>query len=274
MLDRQTNFLFAFVLLLVFILVAQPAEQIALLMGIGLAFAVIAVVFMLCFLSLDAIVPATIVGTVAYGLGDFSIIAVLGVFFISASLLTLLNDHRSKKGQLYQSRRNGKQVWSNAWWFTLFLLLAYITDAREFSIAAIASIATATSDTWATEVGMFPRNHKTVSITTFRDVKPGTDGGISLYGTFSALLGSALIGAVYMMFSYEDHLLIFLIIAISGFMGCLIDSLLGATLQKDEVGLPLERLLDGDYAFGNNKVNWLATGLGGTLGLVAYNLLV
>jgi uncharacterized protein (TIGR00297 family) len=274
MLDRQTNYLFAFVLLLVFILVAQPAEQLALLTGVGLSVLVVAVVFMLGFLSLDALLPATIVGVVAYGLGDFSIIAVLGVFFISASLLTLLNDHRSTKGGLFQSRRNGKQAWSNAWWFTLFTLLAYLTGSKEFTIAAIAAIATATSDTWATEVGLFPRNHKTVTITTFKDVEPGTDGGISFYGTISALLGSSLIGAVYMMFSYEDRLLIFIIIAISGFIGCLIDSLLGATLQKDEVGLPFERLLGGGHAFGNNKVNWLATGLGGTIGLVAYNVLV
>jgi uncharacterized protein (TIGR00297 family) len=274
MLDRQTNILFAFVLLLVFILVAQPTEQLALIAGVGLALVVVLSIFMLGFLSLDAIIPATIVGTVAYGLGDLSTIAVLGVFFISASLLTLLNDHRSKKGGLYQSRRNGKQAWSNGWWFAIFLLLSYVTEAKGFSIAAISAIATATSDTWATEVGLFPRNHKTVSITNFKAVEPGTDGGISLYGTISALLGSSLIGAIYMMFSYEDHLMIFLIIALSGFIGCIIDSLLGATLQKDEVGLPFERLLGGEHAFGNNKVNWLATGLGGTIALVAYNLLV
>ncbi len=274
MIDRQTNYLFAYMLLLVFILVAQPAEQLALLMGIVLALSIVGVVFMLGFLSLDAIVPATIIGTVAYGLGDISIIAVLGVFFISASLLTYLNDYRSSKGRMYQSRRNGKQAWSNGWWFAIFLLLAYVTGAKEFSIAAIAAIATATSDTWATEVGLFPRNHKTVSITTFKTVEPGTDGGISLFGTISALLGSSLIGAIYMMFSYEDQLMMFLIIAISGFLGSTIDSLLGATLQKDELDLPFERLLGGEHAFGNNKVNWLATGFGGTIALVAFNLLL
>jgi uncharacterized protein (TIGR00297 family) len=274
MIDRQTNYMFAFMLLLVFILVAQPQEQLRLLAGIGFSLLVVGGVFILGFLSLDAIVPATIIGAVAFGFGGLGSLSVLGVFFVSSSLLTLLNDRRSLNGRVYQSRRNGKQAWSNAWWFALFLVLAYVTGAKEFVIAAVSALATATSDTWATEVGLFPRRHKTVSIATFKEVEPGTDGGVSLYGTISALLGSSLIAAVFMLFSYEDQLLVFVIIAASGFLGCLIDSILGATLQKNEVDLPFERLLGGEHAFGNNKVNWLSTGLGGTIAMLAYYFIV
>lgn len=274
MIDRQTNYLFAFALLLVFILVAQPLEQLDLIVGFGISLLVVILVFMLGFLSLDAIVPATIIGAVAYGLGDLGNLAVLGVFFISGSLLTLINDRRSSAETGLQSRRNGKQAWSNGWWFAIYLLVGYVTGAKGFHIAAVAALATATSDTWATEVGLLPKHHKTVSIINFKPVNPGTDGGISLYGTVSAFLGSSLIGAIYMLFSYEDQLTVFLIIAISGFAGCLIDSLLGATVQKDEVDLPFERLLGGEHAFGNNKVNWLSTGLGGTIGLLTYNIFV
>lgn len=272
MIDRQTNYLFAFALLLVFILVAQPLDQLGLIAGIGLSLLVVMAVFMLGFLSLDAIFPATIIGAVAYGLGGLSQVAVLGVFFVSASILTLVNDRRSLTDRGLQSRRNGKQAWSNGWWFAIYILLGYLTGANGFHIAAVAALATATSDTWATEVGLLPKHSKTISIVNFKQVTPGTDGGISLYGTVSAFLGSSLIGAVYMMFSYEDQLAVFLIIAISGFLGCLIDSVLGATVQKNEVDLPFERILGGEHAFGNNKVNWLSTGLGGTIGLLAYNL--
>ena len=272
MIDRQTNFLFAFALLLVYILVAQPQDQAGLLLGVGLSICVVAPVFLLGFLSLDAVFPAIIIGTVAYGLGGLSSVVVLGVFFLSASLLTLLNDRRSVINRVHQSRRNGKQAWSNAWWFALFLLMAFVMQSNGLMVAAISALATATSDTWATEVGLLPRNHKTVSIVNFKPVQPGVDGGISLYGTTAALLGSSLIGAVFMMFSYQDQLAIFLIIALSGFMGCLIDSILGATLQKDEIDLPFERLLGGEYVFSNNKVNWVSTGLGGIIGLTAYHL--
>ena len=274
MIDRQTNYMFAFALLLVFILVAQPLEQLNLIAGVGLSLLIVAGAFLLGFLSLDAIVPATIVGAVAYALGGLSHVAVLGVFFVSASLLTLVNDRRSLTDRGLQSRRNGKQAWSNGWWFAVYILLGFATGAKGFHIAAVAALATATSDTWATEVGLLPKNNKTISIANFKAVVPGTDGGISLYGTISAFLGSSLIGAVYMMFSYEDQLAVFLIIAISGFLGCIIDSLLGATVQKNEVDLPFERLLGGEHAFGNNKVNWLSTGLGGTIGLLAYNFFV
>ena len=104
MIDRQTSYLFAFALLLVFILVAQPHEQLALMVGIGFSLTVVVVVFILGFLTLDAIIPATLVGAVAYGFGGLGSLAVLAVFFVSGSLLTLLNDRRSINGRVYQSR--------------------------------------------------------------------------------------------------------------------------------------------------------------------------
>lgn len=273
--DRQTNFLFGWVLLLLFILAAQPVEQLRILLGILLSVGVVLIVFFLGFLSLDALVPAVITGVIAYGLGDVSSVVILGVFFISGSLLTLVNDHRGRKAEpdgLPQSRRNGKQAWSNAWWFCAFLIVAFLFDSPALQIAAVSALATATADTWATELGLLPRNHKTVSIIGFRPVPQGMDGGVSLYGTVAAILGSALIGAVYMLFSYDNSFWYFFIITLSGFFGCLADSVLGALFQHRQTSLNRRSAFFENAGIGNNKVNWLSTGLGGLTSIILYGI--
>ncbi len=66
----------------------------------------------------------------------------------------------------------------------------------------IGSIATATADTMASEVGVAttPR-----LITNFKKVPPGTDGGVSVLGTFAGIVGAGLIGlAAYILGIYPD----------------------------------------------------------------------
>jgi uncharacterized protein (TIGR00297 family) len=274
MIDRQTNVLFAYVLLLVFILAAQPQVQLSILLGIALSILVVSLIFLLGFLSLEAIVPAVLVGTITYGIGGTHSIVVLGVFFISASLLTLVNDWSIRKDEINESRRGGRQVWSNAFWFVSFLLGSYILNSESLMIAALSALATSSADTWGTEVGLFSKNKKTISITRFTEVRPGTDGGVSLNGTIASLIGSALIGGVYTYFLTENDTSIFLIITVSGFMGSIIDSIIGDRFQTSfdlHAGTP-------DYGskfyISNNVVNWLSTGLGAILGLILYYIVL
>lgn len=275
MIDRQTNFLFAFVILMMFILGADDLDRVQIFRGILISAAVVGSVFMIGLLSLDALFAAYLVGVMAIGFGDISYVIVLGVFFISSSLLTLISHytHPTLEAQEYKpARRSGKQVWSNAFFFALFVLLAFLFSSPAWSIAAICALATATADTWATEVGMMPKQHPTVSIANFKIVPQGTDGGISLFGTIAAFLGSSLIAATFMVFSYKDQLPIFMMISISGFVGSLVDSLLGATLQQKALQLTRTMLLFEDATFSNHKVNWISTGIGGILGYFGYIL--
>lgn len=75
-------------------------------------------------------------------------------------------------------------------------------------------------------------------ITTFQPVKPGTSGGISVRGSVAALAGSALIaviggiGWILDVIPTADPVpLLIALVAAGGFAGCLIDSLMGATVQ-------------------------------------------
>lgn len=107
---------------------------------------------------------------------------------------------------------------------------------RELSgMVFISAIAVAASDTIASEIGILsPRTHL---ITTMERVKPGTEGGISILGEFAALLAAvftSLLGYLVLFYSNTVPLDITTIIIpiFVGFVGCHIDSLMGATLER------------------------------------------
>ena len=100
----------------------------------------------------------------------------------------------------------------------------------------ITAIAAAASDTLASEIGVFAEN--TYMITSGKKVKPGINGGISGLGT-----GAALFAAFYAAFlgwvlfkiwssPLPDNPYYILIPLLLGFLGCHIDSILGATLEN------------------------------------------
>ncbi len=108
-------------------------------------------------------------------------------------------------------------------------------------IVFLSGLAVAGADTLASEIGVL--SDRAFLITTFRRVRPGTDGGVSLLGEVCALgasLYTALIG--WFVLFYLSSLLglsvtlpsrsfLLFIPATVGFVGCQIDSVLGATLE-------------------------------------------
>jgi uncharacterized protein (TIGR00297 family) len=110
----------------------------------------------------------------------------------------------------------------------------------------ITSISVAASDSFANEIGVL--SNKTYLITNLhKRVRPGTDGGISKLGQAAALIGAfipALLGWI-LISEFNNNLIqvtdleqmpmtatTLLLPIIMGFIGCQIDSLLGATLQR------------------------------------------
>ena len=94
-------------------------------------------------------------------------------------------------------------------------------------------------------------------ITNFKPVAPGTDGGISLFGTIAAIAGAASVAVVAVVTGLVPASQIATII-LAGFFGTVIDSLLGAIFER-------RNLLD------NDLVNLLSTaaavGMAWALGL-------
>ncbi|KAM3581396.1 hypothetical protein VKS41_006221 [Umbelopsis sp. WA50703] len=92
-------------------------------------------------------------------------------------------------------------------------------------------------DTWASEIGILNKSWP-ILITTFQRVPPGTNGGISQLGLLASFAGGAAIGlsaAITLALEQRCHGFpyeIVLIGAAAGLVGSLIDSVLGATVQR------------------------------------------
>ena len=103
--------------------------------------------------------------------------------------------------------------------YSIFLLPAYL-----------GSIATATGDTLASEIGQTWKGEPRM-ITTLKKVRPGTDGGVTILGECAAFAGAGVIALLSLMFIKNDISLALIVLA-GGFIGTNIDSVLGATLQQ------------------------------------------
>ncbi|HVL49338.1 MAG TPA: DUF92 domain-containing protein [Candidatus Thermoplasmatota archaeon] len=115
------------------------------------------------------------------------------------------------------------------------------------AIAYVSAVSVAASDTLASEFGSLAK--RVYMITTFKRVPPGVDGGVSAIGQTAALAGAfimALIGAVMVAvvplaagalapFPPAAPLTVWLVLipTLVGFIGCQVDSVLGATLEVD-----------------------------------------
>ncbi len=97
-------------------------------------------------------------------------------------------------------------------------------------VLALAALAEAAADTGSSEIGMaFPG--RTLLVTTFQPVPAGIDGGISLFGTIAACLGAATVAAAALLSGLVTPSQA-AIIVLAGFLGTMVDSLLGALFER------------------------------------------
>jgi uncharacterized protein (TIGR00297 family) len=93
-------------------------------------------------------------------------------------------------------------------------------------------------------------------ITSREQVKPGTNGGISVLGTAAGIIGALIIGLTAFLMNVSPDLSKSILIAlISGTIGCFSDSILGATLENNNL-------------FNNEQVNLTATIIGALVGII------
>ena len=105
------------------------------------------------------------------------------------------------------------------------------------AVLYLTAISAAASDTIASELGVL--SSRTYMITTGKPCKPGINGGISALGTSAALAAAAytsVVGWVILLIftgQLSGFPLWFIAIpVVMGFVGCQVDSILGATLEN------------------------------------------
>lgn len=194
---------------------------------------------------------AALCGTVLYAGGGWTWVVLIAVFFVTSSALTRLEPASGgSQRSLDRAGRRWDQVAANGGVATAAAAIHGLTALPLAFAAAAGAIAAATADTWGTEIGRWspvpPR-----LITTWAAVPHGRSGGVTLFGTLGAAAGALLIGASAALLERGPHSgSIVAAVAVAGFSGAIVDSLLGATIE-------------GRWPWvGNNVINLAATAWG------------
>lgn len=240
-------------------------------------------------LNKSGMIAAIILGTAIFSLGGSIPFTLMLVFFISSSIISKIGKNKKKgldKIHEKSDARDFVQVIANGGVAVICLFLFQKTKDIRFFIASAVSFAAANSDTWASEIGVLSKG-KTISIITGKKIEKGVSGGISLLGTVSAFLGATVIGIAYttiyiLLVGYDKKSLIILfIIIILGFLGSIVDSILGITIQGQYIddiegnitekkfnGRKENRLISGFRFINNDVVNILSNFIVTTLSIL------
>jgi uncharacterized protein (TIGR00297 family) len=156
----------------------------------------------------------------------------LAALFLMTWVATRLGYRRKLALGLAEHRegRNAWQVLANLAVAALGSVVFSATGNRVWLIAVLAALAEAATDTVASEIGQY-RGSDARLITTWERVPPGTDGGITIPGSIAGLAAGLVIAAVATVGGMLPPAQLWIPVA-AGFAGMLIDSILGATLQR------------------------------------------
>ena len=194
---------------------------------------------------------------IAYWMINPIFFAMLFAFFISSSILTA---YRKKDKKAVQDKfekggeRDTSQVLANGLAGFIFaighLLIFVLGDSttaniilsNAFIFAFVAAIGTTNADTWGTEIGILSQDQPFWILNLRKKVERGTSGGVSPKGTGAAFIGALIVAAIGLLIeilwknpipasSTWQIYVFFTVTAVTGFIGALIDSFLGATIQ-------------------------------------------
>jgi uncharacterized protein (TIGR00297 family) len=231
--------------------------RLGLAIAVNLALAVLA--YLLKAASRSGAICGFGLGTAIYlGYGYKSFILLFAFVLLGSAATRLGLAKKTARG--VAERRGGARSWREALANLLaaaFFAIMVITTHHEaaFLIALVAALAEAAGDTVSSEIGQW-MVERAYLITTFKPVRAGEDGGVSLSGTAAGFAASAVIVGLGVGFGLcGPYRIAGPAIALgAAFAGNLLDSLLGATLQRR--GLVT-----------NGMVNFLGTSVAGGLAL-------
>lgn len=224
-------------------------------------------------LTLTAAITGFFCALIIYLGTGYTGLLLLAVFFITGTLATAWGRRSKQKAERAgdHGRRKAGQVLANGGAATLIALLALLIPGYTsvLSIMLASTLASATSDTLSSELGMVYGKNFYHCISWKKDER-GLDGVVSIEGSLIGIFGSALIALLYCIFSsffdfpaslhaagIPSVSASFFIITIAGICGNFSDSLLGATLERNG-------------KLNNDAVNFLSTVISGTVSCVLF----
>lgn len=185
-------------------------------------------------LTPTAAITGGVCALLVYAGAGFTGIALMTIFFIVGTLATAWKidlKRNLKVAEENKGRRKASQVLANAGVAAIAgaMSLVFETSPTMWTLAIGAAFSAATADTLSSELGTV-YGKRFYNILTFKPDLRGLDGVISLEGTLIGVIGSILIAGIYSLgFGFTGH---FIILLLSGTLGNLTDSFLGAWLER------------------------------------------
>jgi len=178
---------------------------------------------------------AGILGTLVWGCIGWQGWLAVCIYLFLGSLVTKIGYAKKDLMGIAEARggrRGPENVWGSAATGCCLVILSQLSSEYStiFLIGFAASFTAKLADTFGSEIGKI-YGRKAFLITTFRRVKPGVDGAISVEGTLASLAGSLLMGSVMLALSLIPDGRSFLIISLSGFLATILESFIGAFAQ-------------------------------------------
>ncbi len=205
-------------------------------------------------------ISAGILGTILWGCLSWQGWISVVIYLLFGSIVTKIG-FEFKKEQGIAEKRGGRRGPENVWGSAasgLFLAMMTKFNAPNvllFKVGFAASFAAKLADTFGSEIGKrFGKD--TYLITSFKKVERGTEGGISLEGTLASILGSIFMTFIMLCLSIISTKSQFIIVAVSGFLATLSESIIGAKFQNK-------------YKLSNELVNAIQTSIASVFAIFA-----
>ncbi|NHJ13918.1 MAG: DUF92 domain-containing protein [Candidatus Thorarchaeota archaeon] len=259
------------------------------------------------FVDISGLVSAFVVGFTVWYTGGPPAFTIVLFFFLSSGVATKFK-YKSKAKQGLAQEGKGKRSYKNVLASGIIPMIFSIAwfVAREFPDLGIpafwmfggfvGAVATTAADTLASEVGVFSNSKPRLITNLRRKVPRGTIGAVSLLGEGMAAMAGLAIGLIAAVFALvspgtswgsvpvsnlAELLFIIPLSILTGFVGCNLDSLIGAALQNRFVCDICGAITDKEFHCGyetkyiggfkrlsNVHVNLGSSTLGATLGIV------
>jgi len=193
---------------------------------------------------------------------DIKFFTIFFSFVIIGAIFTAYKWMKKKKSKLGEKEegRSLSNVLGNGLPPLIFaLLFALFSEQNLYLLTAyICAVSALAADTASSEVGVLSKK-KPIMITTLKRVEKGTDGGISILGTSAGIFASLIISLIALILEIVNFK-IFIIVILAGLIGNLMDSLVGATLERGKI-------------FGKQETNFVCGISGGIAGMILIYLI-
>ena len=175
---------------------------------------------------------AAALGIIVGALGHWTWLVILLGFLGTAHKATKWRfEEKASKGlsESNDGHRSWGNVVANGGLPGLVAIIAFILDDHENGVWLFsAAVSVAAADTFASEIGCL--DDRVRMITTMKKCEPGLNGGFSPNGQLAALVGSTIIAVL--AFVSDANIELAVLVALIGWLGCQVDSVLGAVLEN------------------------------------------